>query len=84
MSTSRLSIRRQVPSYSYDFGSLLSDIGGQLGLFLGISVISIMEFAYWVVDEINDRFLSKWIKKSQCCKSSVNNKEETIELTAKE
>ena len=40
---------------SYKFSALLSDIGGLLGLFLGMSVISMLEFGTWLLDEIKDR-----------------------------
>ena len=75
-----LSIRREVTSYSYDFGALLGDIGGQLGLFLGISVISITEFVTWIVDEIIDRIIMKCFKRCKSCKRSANEKDELLAL----
>lgn len=50
-----LSINEQVTASSYDVVSLLSEIGGQLGLFMGISIISLVEFLFWVLDEVKDR-----------------------------
>lgn len=40
---------------AYSGTALLSDIGGLLGLFIGMSVISMFEFGIWIVDEIKDR-----------------------------
>lgn len=40
---------------AYSGTALLSDIGGLLGLFLGMSVISMLEFGTWILDEIKDR-----------------------------
>ena len=64
-----LNIETQTTSYSYSFIALLSDIGGQLGLFLGVSVISIMEFGTWIVDEVKNRILGISEKKlvDKCC-----------------
>ena len=50
-----LNVESQTTSSAYSFVALLSDIGGQLGLFLGVSTISLMEFGTWVVDEIKNR-----------------------------
>lgn len=50
-----LSISEQETSFSYNIVSLLSDIGGQLGLFMGISIISLFEFIFWLLDETKDR-----------------------------
>lgn len=64
-----LNIETQTTNNAYSFVALLSDIGGQLGLFLGVSVISIMEFATWLVDEIKNRFLgvNEQKVKKMCC-----------------
>ena len=50
-----LNVELQTTKDAYGVVALLSDIGGQLGLFLGVSVISVMEFVTWVVDELKDR-----------------------------
>jgi len=75
-----LSIRQEVTSYSYDFGALLGDIGGQLGLFLGISVISITEFVTWLVDEVIERIFVKCLKPCKSCTES-SKKGESVGLT---
>ena len=51
----QLIIQKEVTERSYTIDSLLSDLGGALGLFLGASVISLTEFLAWIVDEIKDR-----------------------------
>ena len=50
-----LNIESQTTSSASSFVALLLDIGGQLGLFLDVSAISIMEFGTWVVDEIKNQ-----------------------------
>ena len=64
-----LNIETQTTNRAYSFVALLSDIGGQFGLFLGVSVISIMEFGTWVVDEIKNRVfgISEEKMKNMCC-----------------
>ena len=42
---------------AYSATALLSSIGGLLGLFLGMSVISMLEFVAWLLDEFKDRCL---------------------------
>ena len=48
-------IEKQTTRDVYEVTALLSDIGGQLGLFLGASVVSMLEFVLWVMDEVKDR-----------------------------
>ncbi len=50
-----LNLEEQVTENAYSVTALLSDIGGQLGLFIGASVISLIEFWLWVLDELKDR-----------------------------
>ena len=50
-----LTREEQVTRNAYDIVALLSDIGGQLGLFLGASVISVFELLTWLFDEVKDR-----------------------------
>ena len=50
-----LNVEREVTEDAYSVVALLSDIGGQLALFVGASFISILELAMWLLDEIKDR-----------------------------
>lgn len=48
---------REVTERSYSLTALIADIGGQLGLFLGASIISMTKFLTWLLDEFKDRCL---------------------------
>lgn len=50
-----LNVEEQITEDAYGVIALLSDIGGQLGLFLGASIISVIEFLTWLLDEVKDR-----------------------------
>lgn len=79
-----LNIETQTTSDAYGAVALLSDIGGQLGLFLGISVISIMELATWIIDEVKNRVFGKTLSEEKlcsCCKKrKVEEKADSEEL----
>ena len=60
-------VEMEITTDSYSAIAFLSDMGGQLGLFIGASVISILEFVTWVMDEfkdrcigVSDRKIEKW------------------------
>ena len=62
-----LNIETQTTNDAYGAVALLSDIGGQLGLFMGVSVISIMEFATWIIDEVKNRVFGKGVSETKIC-----------------
>ena len=64
-----LNVEMETTTFAYSPITLLSDIGGILGLFLGMSVITIIEFGTWVVDEIKNRVFGLNEKKirKMCC-----------------
>ena len=66
-----LSVKTETTTFSYGFVALLSDIGGQLGLFLGISVISVLEFCTWLLDEGLDRLCCFRISRKKKSRSEI-------------
>ena len=54
---SELIMVTEITETSYSLTALVADIGGQLGLFLGLSIISLTEFLVWIFDEFKDRCL---------------------------
>ena len=61
-------VKTETTTFSYGFVALLSNIGGQLGLFIGISVITVFEFCMWLLDECLDRlccFRISWKKREK-------------------
>ncbi|XP_064392902.1 acid-sensing ion channel 1-like [Halichondria panicea] len=69
-----LSINKQITEISYTFTELIANIGGNMGLFLGASIISLTEFLTMILDQIKDRLfgirerklrssLDKWLVK---------------------
>ena len=50
-----LTVQEEITKDTYNSGAFLSDIGGVLALFLGGSVISIIELFMWLFDEMKDR-----------------------------
>lgn len=53
-----LNVQTQTTVSSYGIEEFFAEIGGQLGLFIGVSVITFFEFVIFVLDE-----LKNWIKK---------------------
>ena len=78
-----LNVEREITVNAYDVVALLSDIGGQMGLFLGASVISIMEFVVWILDEVKDRCCGVSDRKIDGWMNAVTNSkdEKAIQLT---
>ena len=63
-----LNVETQTTSDAYGPVALLSDIGGQLGLFMGVSVISVMEFVTWLIDEVKFRLCGESVSERTLCR----------------
>ena len=74
-----LNFETQTTTSVYSFVSLLSDIGGQLGLFLGLSVISLLDFWDWIIKMIRGHDLSAEIK-NQCPSCCQKHDKVTVEF----
>ncbi|XP_011405345.1 PREDICTED: acid-sensing ion channel 4-like [Amphimedon queenslandica] len=57
-----LETRETTTRYSYGVVELLGELGGNLGLFLGISIISVMELLVLVIDEVKKCVCPKKVK----------------------
>ena len=44
-----------VDSYSYDIQSFIGEVGGTLGLFLGLSMFSIVEFIEYILRKLYNK-----------------------------
>ena len=55
---STLSVQTQTTAFTYGVEEFFAEVGGQLGLCIGVSIISLFEFVIYILDEIKDR----------CCK----------------
>ena len=50
-----LNIEVRTTEEIYSFVALLADIGGEVGLFLGLSVISVLQFGDWIIKIIKHK-----------------------------
>ena len=55
-------IINSITQYTYGLTNLFADFGGHSGLFLGISIISIMEILILIIDEVKKICISKKLK----------------------
>jgi hypothetical protein len=58
-----MQIAKSTTQYTYRYTNLLADMGGLMGLFLGASVISLLEVAVLGFDIVKSIVLNKKIKK---------------------
>ena len=57
-----LKITRLTTEYTYVFSNLMADMGGLLGLFIGASMISLLEVVVLVIDFVKSFIINKKIK----------------------
>ena len=61
-----LNIETLTTDEAYSFIALLADIGGQVGLFLGLSVISVLQFGDWIIKTVRGHNLREIVKNKWC------------------
>ena len=55
-----LTVQTQTTVYSYGVEEFFAEVGGQLGLFIGVSVITCFEFIIFLLDEIKNRIRERF------------------------
>ena len=63
---SSFSVTQVTENIAYGAGDFVSDIGGQMGLFIGASIVSVCELLVWIIDELKDRVFQVW-RWCRCC-----------------
>ena len=64
-----LDIFSTLTTYTYGYEEFFAEVGGQLGLCIGVSVISLFEVIIFVLDEIKDRCCKPF-----CCRTKKASK----------
>ena len=77
-----LNVETLTTEEAYSVVALLADIGGQVGLFLGWSVISVLQFGNWIIKTIRGHNLREAIK-NKCCHSEDDLREITLRVKNK-
>ncbi|XP_026876077.1 acid-sensing ion channel 1C isoform X2 [Electrophorus electricus] len=60
---------------AYEVAGLLGDIGGQMGLFIGASVLTILEIFDYLYEVFKDKVLNNYVRKDRSRRSTSDNLE---------
>jgi acid-sensing ion channel 5 len=60
-----LNVQTQMTVFSYGIEEFFAEVGGQLGLFIGVSVITLFEFVIFLADELKNRMKKRLRKISK-------------------
>jgi acid-sensing ion channel 5 len=60
-----LNVQTQTTVFSYGIEEFFAEVGGQLGLFIGVSVITLFEFVIFLADELKNRIKKRLRKISK-------------------